>query len=219
MTFFEILFCIVIISATIYGLFLGGCMKNPKHSRNLLSYYTNSSNIVVLIYQLAMLISFLFPQSGFYSAVRNPILQYTVANAIAMTFLVYHFILYPSVKRKRESLTDAEKNGGKITLNNICVHYVVPLCSAAFWLLFANKDIPFAAVFIWLVVPVAYSLFILVRAACGINIYGKETPYPYFFIDRKLVGTKIFIRNIFLSLSAFFILGLLTFGISRLYFL
>lgn len=219
MTFFEILFSIVIISAAIYGLFLGGCMKNPKHSRNLLSYYTNSSNIIVLIYQVSVLVSFLFPESGFYSAVRNSVLQYTVVNTIVMTFIVYHFILYPAIKRKRESLTDAEKSDGKITFNNVCVHYIVPICSAVFWLLFASKDIPFIAIFIWLSVPVAYSLFILVRAALGINIYGKETPYPYFFIDRKLVGTKVFIGNIFLSLLGFFILGFLTYGISRLYFL
>ena len=51
------------------------------------------------------------------------------------------------------------------------------------------------------------------------RVYGKDTPYPYFFIDRKLIGTKCFIRNIALSLLAFFLLGLITFGVSRLYFL
>lgn len=219
MIFGKILLSIIITAAVIYGLFLGGCMKNPNHSHNLLSYYTNLSNILVLIYQLCVLASFLVPKSKFYSAVRSPVLQYSVANAITMTFLVYHFILYPAIKKRREAMTDAEKSGGIITSNNLCIHYIVPLCSLLFWLAFGDKNLPFWCIFAWLAVPVAYSVYILARAAHGINIYGKDTPYPYFFIDRRLIGTKRFIQNIALSLAAFFILGLITFGISRLYFL
>lgn len=219
MIFFEILLSAAIIFFAVYGLFLGGCMKNPGHSRNMLSYYTNLSNLVILVYQILVLASFAFPKSGFYSAMRSPVLQYSAANAIMMTFLVYHFILYPAIKRKREAMTDAEKTGGVITPNNLCVHYIVPLLSFLFWLLFGNKDLSFSAVFKWLLVPAAYCFYILIRAALGINIYGKDTPYPYFFIDRRLLGTKIFLRNIALSMLAFFILGLITYGISRLYFL
>ena len=219
MTFFEIILSAIIIAAAVYGLFLGGCMKNPGHSHNLLSYYTNLSNIIVLIYQLCVLGSFLAPNSGFYFAVRSPVLQYTIANTITMTFLVYHFILFPAIKKKKEALTDAEKSGGVITPNNLCVHYIVPLASLMFWLLFGNKELPFWCVFAWLAVPAGYSLYILLRAALGINIYEKDTPYPYFFIDRNLIGTKRFIQNIALSLAAFFVLGLITYGISRLYFL
>lgn len=219
MTFFEILLSVIIIAAAVYGLFLGGCMKNPGHSHNMFSYYTNLSNIVVLIYQLCVLGSFLAPESGFYSAVRAPLLQYTIVNTITMTFLIYHFVLFPAVKKKREAMTDAEKSGGVITPNNLCVHYIVPLGSLLFWLLFGGKELPFWCVFAWLAVPVAYSVYILARAALGINIYGKDTPYPYFFIDRKLIGTKRFIQNIALSMLAFFVLGLATYGISRLYFL
>ena len=219
MTFFEILLSVIIIAAAVYGMFLGGCMKNPGHSHNLLSYYTNLSNIIVLIYQLCVLGSFLAPKSGFYFAVRSPVLQYTIANTITMTFLVYHFILFPAIKKKKEALTDAEKSGGVITPNNLCVHYIVPLASLLFWLLFGSKELPFWCVFAWLAVPAVYSLYILLRAALGINIYEKNTPYPYFFIDRNLIGTKRFIQNIALSLAAFFVLGLITYGISRLYFL
>ena len=219
MTFFEIILSAIIFAAAVYGLFLGGCMKNPGHSHNLLSYYTNLSNIIVLIYQLCVLGSFLAPNSSFYFAVRNPLLQYSVANAITMTFLVYHFVLFPTVKKHKEALTDAEKSGGVITPNNLCVHYIVPLASLLFWLLFGSKELPFWCVFAWLAVPAGYSLYILLRAALGINIYEKDTPYPYFFIDRNLIGTKRFIQNIALSLAAFFVLGLITYGISRLYFL
>lgn len=219
MTFFEIILSAIIFAAAVYGLFLGGCMKNPGHSHNLLSYYTNLSNIIVLIYQLCVLGSFLAPNSSFYFAVRNPLLQYSVANAITMTFLVYHFVLFPTVKKHKEALTDAEKSGGVITPNNLCVHYIVPLASLLFWLLFGCKELPFWCVFAWLAVPAGYSLYILLRAALGINIYEKDTPYPYFFIDRNLIGTKRFIQNIALSLAAFFVLGLITYGISRLYFL
>ena len=219
MTFFEILLSAIIIAAVVYGMFLGGCMKNSGHSHNLLSYYTNLSNIIVLIYQLCVLGSFLASNSGFYFAVRSPVLQYTIANTITMTFLVYHFILFPAIKKKKEALTDAEKSGGVITPNNLCVHYIVPLASLLFWLLFSSKELPFWCVFAWLAVPAGYSLYILLRAALGINIYEKNTPYPYFFIDRNLIGTKRFIQNIALSLAAFFVLGLITYGISRLYFL
>ena len=219
MTFFEIILSAIIFAAAVYGMFLGGCMKNPGHSHNLFSYYTNLSNIIVLIYQLCVLGSFLAPNSSFYFAVRNPLLQYFVANAITMTFLVYHFVLFPTVKKHKEALTDAEKSGGVITPNNLCVHYIVPLASLLFWLLFGNKELPFWCVFAWLAVPAGYSLYILLRAALGINIYEKDTPYPYFFIDRNLIGTKRFIQTIALSLAAFFVLGLITYGISRLYFL
>ena len=219
MTFFEIILSAIIFAAAVYGMFLGGCMKNPGHSHNLFSYYTNLSNIIVLIYQLCVLGSFLAPNSSFYFAVRNPLLQYFVANAITMTFLVYHFVLFPTVKKHKEALTDAEKSGGVITPNNLCVHYIVPLASLLFWLLFGSKELPFWCVFAWLAVPAVYSLYILLRAALGINIYEKDTPYPYFFIDRNLIGTKRFIQNIALSLAAFFALGLITYGVSGLHFL
>lgn len=207
----EIILSIIIIAAAVYGLFLGGCMKNPNHSRNLLSYYTNLSNIVVLIFEVLLLASCFAPEGGLYAFLRLGETRFVVMNTIFVTFLIYNFILYPAAQLKRQSLTDAEREGGTITPNNVCVHYVVPIGSVVEWLFFADKNIGFDAVGLWLGVPIAYCVYILIRALLKINIYGKDTPYPYFFIDRKVIGTKKFLRSLAVCILAFFLLGCLTY--------
>ncbi|MGN0629145.1 MAG: Pr6Pr family membrane protein [Oscillospiraceae bacterium] len=214
MIFFRALLGLIITGAAFYGLFLGGCMKDPKHWHNLIAYYTNMSNIVVLIFQTSVLISSLFPDSAFYAFTQNGILQFCVMNMILVTFLVYHYILFPAIQIKKEALTDAEKEAGKLTPNNICVHYIVPLGSVLYWLLFANKDIPFLSTVLWLIIPTVYFIYILIRAMLKINIYGKDTPYPYFFIDRNLIGTKNFVKSVIACFGVFFGIGCVTFVVS-----
>ena len=214
MIFLRSVLGFIISGAAFYGLFLGGSMKDPNHRRNLVAYYTNMSNIVVLIFQLSVLISGLFPESGFYAFTQNGILQFCIMNMILVTFLVYHFILYPAIIIKKEALTDAEREAGKLSPNNICVHYIVPLGSVLYWLVFANKDIPFLSTVLWLLIPTAYFIFILIRAVLKINIYGKDTPYPYFFIDKNLIGTKNFVRSVVTCFAVFFGIGCVTFVVS-----
>ncbi len=217
MIFFRVVFGLIIAGAAFYGLFLGGCMKNPEHRRNLISYYTNMSNIIVLLFQIMVLVSLFFPESGFYSFLQNGILNFCIMNMILVTFLVYHYILYPAIIIKQEALTDAEKEAGKLTPNNICVHYIVPIGSVLYWLIFADKQIPFLSTVIWLGIPTIYFVYILIRAALKINIYGKNTPYPYFFIDKNLIGTKNFLRSVAACFGVFFGVGCVTFIVSLIF--
>lgn len=214
MIFLRAVLGLIILGAAFYGLFLGGCMKEPNHRKNLLSYYTNLSNIVVLIFQALVLVSLFLPESEFYAAMQNGILHFCIMNVILVTFLVYHYILYPAIIIKQEALTDAEKEAGRRTPNNICVHYIVPLCSVLYWLLFADKDIPFLSTVIWLLIPTVYFIYILIRAVLKINIYGKNTPYPYFFIDKNLIGTKNFIKSVIGCFGVFYAVGFVTFLVS-----
>lgn len=199
----------------IYGMFLGGSMKNPKHSRNLFVYYTNISNIAVIAYDFLLLIAAAFSERLF-EALENNILRYILMNTIFITHIVYNYILLPAARRHRESLTDTEREGGAVTFNNICVHYIVPILFMLQWLFFAKKELGFSAVLIWMLIPIVYCVYIFIRARLGLIVFGKNTPYPYFFIDLPLIGKKRFIINLSVCLLAFFILGSATYGISLL---
>ncbi len=217
MIFFNAVFGLMIAGAAFYGLFLGGCMQNPNHKHNILSYYTNMSNLVVLIFQILVLISLFKPEGRLYTIIQNGTLQFCIMNMIFITFLVYHYILYPAIIIKQEALTDTEKESGKLTPNNICVHYIVPLGSVLYWLIFADKNITFWSTVIWLAIPMAYFVYILIRAMLKINIYGKNTPYPYFFIDKNLIGTKNFLKSAAACFGVFFGLGCITFIVSLIF--
>ncbi|MEO8243939.1 MAG: Pr6Pr family membrane protein [bacterium] len=92
---------------------------------------------------------------------------------------------------------------------NIGMHLLVPVLTALWWLRFAPKDLRLRDVFLWLIWPLVYCIYALIRG----QITGI---YPYFFIDVGQFGWLIVIRNILGLVVAFGLAGLVQWAAGRL---
>ena len=68
----------------------------------------------------------------------------------------------------------------------------------------------------WLLIPLAYLGFLLLRARTGVIIENSGSVWPYAFMDREALGARKWARNILKTLGLFFLLGLLLVGIAAL---
>ena len=217
------------------GLFLQSGIPAGKPRKYLFAYYTNLSNLAVLVYELIFYFTGLAGYSGLYAFVRRPVTRYVMMLAILITNLIYHFVLGPAIakaldeldrkagvskeeiRKKRLSrlllapLTAAKKglfDDGRTFAGNLLVHYFVPLFSFARWIAFAPKDIPFYATFVWLGVPFAYLIFSFIRANTLEPITRSGNSYPYDFLSPDKLTRAKFIRNVLIVTAAYYVLGL-----------
>jgi hypothetical protein len=148
---------------------------------SILSYFTIQSNIAVLLFFAGLMIYTWhrgsLPASAWYSTVKG-----CVTLCITVTFLVFHFILRPTLFSMSASVTYV------FSPANFIVHYVVPIMTIADWLLFEpkggfRKTDPLK----WLIAPLAYLIFVLIGARFGI-FSNSGSRYPYFFLDIDKYG-------------------------------
>jgi hypothetical protein len=202
---FATIYRLILIILGVYGLYLnftGGRID----AVSLLSFYTIQSNIVVLIF-----FAWLVVRSWRRRDDQTPSLWYYtvkggVTVCIALTFIVFHFVLRPTLFAM----------GGYVSSGaNILVHYVVPLMTIGDWLLFDRKG-GFRRLdpLKWLVIPLAYFIFALVRAPFG-SLAGMNSRYPYFFIDIDKYGVGQVALNVALFAVGFAALGYLLYLIDR----
>jgi hypothetical protein len=162
---------------------------------HLLSYFTIENNILVA---LAMTLLLLAPQSKWGKWFAKSTTLAAMCVYITIVLLVYQLVL----------------RGQHVQLGwfRVCdeiFHSISPPMFILFWLLFIPKvKLPWAKAINWLLYPLIYCVYILVRGA--ISNY-----YPYSFIDgTKLTYGQITV-NCFFLLLAFLSLGLLFIGIAR----
>lgn len=226
---------LILVLTSAAGLFLQSGIPAGKPRKHLFAYYTNLSNLAVLICELIFYFTGLIGYSGLYAFVRAPVTRYVMALTILITNLIYHFVLGPmiaralddidrqsgaseeEIKKKRLSrlilapLTAAKKglfDDGRTFAGNLLVHYFVPLFSFARWIAFAPKELPFYATFVWLAVPFAYFIFCFIRANTLGPITKKGDRYPYDFLSPDKLPAAKFIRNVVFVSAAYYILGL-----------
>lgn len=190
----DILFSILIASLAAVGLLIESGIPWGKPWKNMLLYYTSLSNLLVLVYRLLYLIPA--------SPLRSGPVQAAVTLSIWLTHLVYTFILLPGYARGGLKFPNRRD-----IFSNIIVHFVVPLLSLAAWVLTAPKDIPFSVTFWWLLIPLAYFVFVLLRARTGVPITKSGSLYPYPFMDREKLGNRIFALYISLVALGCWLLG------------
>ena len=85
------------------------------------------------------------------------------------------------------------------------------------WLLFAPKEnLSILCAVWWLILPLSYTVFALLRAIGGKPIGHTGLLYPYPFMDLQRLGWGKLLRNAAVLLVLFFLLGCMLIGLGFL---
>lgn len=213
---YEMLFELIIIFISIFGLITHSGIFKGQFRTNMFLYYTNISNLLVLLYfSFRILIKNMGIQSGiFYNMIFSDFMYFSVTASIIITFLIYHFLLVPRIKKVGTGSAELFKYN---SIDNITVHYLVPILTLFNWLLFASKrDLNWLHGVTWMMIPLAYTLFALIRGILGGNIKYSTSPYPYPFMDPTERGWKKVGLNLLVISIVFVSLGIILIGIGKL---
>ena len=105
------------------GLLIHSTLLQTGHIRaGMFCFYTNLSNLLVLVYELALAIAAGLPHSAALRLLTDDTLSFSMALCTLVTHLVYQFILVPDAKRNGKRFADFGASFG-----NLCVHYLTPL--------------------------------------------------------------------------------------------
>ncbi len=159
---------------------------------NLLAYFTILSNIFVGIWLIIFAFYLLF-KTKILSFILNPVLQGALTLYIFITGVVYFGILTWAMDFDFETTVLYE-------IVNYINHLILPLFFTTLWFLPANeKKLAFKDTLIWLVFPLAYFVFSMIRGAFT-NFY----PYP--FLDPSILGQLWNFLNGFFMVGVAFVL-------------
>jgi hypothetical protein len=185
----EILIEVLIIIFAASGLISHSRAEGGARRKHQFMYYTSLSNLIVLIYYAARLLP------PFESFLKGPALWFSVAMAIAATFVIYHFIVRKELRKK--AARSGETKLKFFSYGNLSGHYFTPALAFVDWALFADKDLlKYSAGWRWIAIPMAYAAFSFARGAKGGNLEYTDSPYPYGFMDPVLNGWKKIAFNI-----------------------
>ena len=195
------------------GLYFHSTLPATGHIRSgFFVFYTNLSNLLLAVYQMALGVSSWAPQGGVFRWLSSPGVALSMTLCIFVTHLIYQWVLVPSARKRGKALSDI----GFSSFGNLCVHYAVPWLTVAQWLLWQDKSgLTVGHAVWWLVLPLSYFAFGMVRGATGRPIGHTKHCYPYPFMDPQVMGRR-FWPVILLLIAAFFALGCLFVCIGRL---
>lgn len=194
----------LIISSCFIGLTLSKDVYEGNPRRDFFLYYTNLSNLAVLLY-FSFLAPPLYPQ-------RLPVLirsclEFGVAMCILLTHVVFHFMILPHVGRYTRQ-ADSPQDLRIMAANTVFVHYIVPWLTLFYWLVCSTDKhrVPLLTALIWPLFPAIYAAMIFLRARSRRNIPGLQSPYPYPFLDVDAHGMPRVLAHcaaLFLGCAAF----------------
>lgn len=154
----------------------------------LLSYYTTQSNLLTALFHLLAAFAPLLGWERLQTFLSKPVVHLSAMLCIMLTFLVFHFMLWPLMKK--------DPGDGFNRVDNFCVHYLCPWLTLLGWLLFADKQgLTLTDAGLWLALPLAYLLFVVLRAPTGQPFHPDGTRYPYPFLDFDKLGARRALLN------------------------
>lgn len=204
---------LVIVLVTAIGLYKKAWLPEKHCIRaGFFVYYTHLSNLLILLYELALGASGHDPHCGAFRWLSSPGVALSMTLCIYVTHLIYAFVLLPTAHRR----DDESWLKGRFSFGNVCVHFITPGLTVLQWLLWQDKaGLTVGHAVWWLVLPLVYFAFGMARGATGKPIGHTKHCYPYPFMDPQVMG-KRFWPVVLLLIAAFFGLGCLFVGISRL---
>ncbi len=203
----------LIVLAAFAGQVIDSGICKGKYRRDMYAYYTNLSNVLVLLYFLGLI---LVPQdTKLYRFLVADHTIFAVMMSIMLTFTVFRFILAPAFAQKAKAEGRTMRPFG---LGNFFVHDLVPCLTFGYWCIFGAKNqLDYSAGLTWLCIPIAYLLYTWLRVKCGKTIQGTDSPYPYFFLDPDKVGKKQAVRNVAVMALACLAAGMLIISFIKLF--
>jgi len=162
----------------------------------LLSYFTIQTNFL-----LALLLTLLIfkPQSKWGRFFAQPYVIGAMAAYITIVGLVYHFML-----------RDQFHPVGLFKVTSDIFHIISPIAFVLFWIFLIKKTtIKWINTLWWLVYPLIYTIYILIRGAL-------TNYYPYNFLDVAQISYTDVLSNCGFLLVGFIILNAFYILISRL---
>lgn len=182
-------------------------VSKDGHAAMLTCYYTILSNMVCFLYFAVLVVA--------QRKKENPLLKGSVTMCIAVTGLVYHFMLNGVME------ANAEKVSPVLLAGNILVHYVVPaMVVLDYFLFFPKGQYKSLHPIAWLVLPYLYFGFALLRAEISDTRFsgfgGAQSRYPYPFMDVDLYGWDKVLLIVLGITVAFLALGYIAYVIDRL---
>lgn len=186
-------------------------LTDKLHNQHMFSFFTIQSNLLCLIIIVFFIYDTILEISDNNNTIYryyHPVLRGMCIQSIFMTFIIFQFVL------KRTSFCMYSGVDGRISTNDIFVHYLVPFIMITDWILFQPKGqwkrfYPFC----WLLMPYFYFTSIMIR---GLFITNS---YPYFFLDINVYGLDKFLFYSFVLLLVFLITGYIIFIADRIMYL
>ena len=161
---------------SVLGVFGIAVMLTMTDASLMLSYFTMQTNIftTAAFIVLTVMTAVQLKERG----VRGEVAHLGVSLQLALTFFItITFVVYWAML-----------SCALVSAANYMVHGVVPLLAIADWILFLpHGRLRAKDAALWLIYPIAYAVFIFIRAEVGAPFYGT-TRYPYPFIDVDVIG-------------------------------
>ncbi|MEX2803787.1 Pr6Pr family membrane protein [Streptococcus sp. H31] len=184
----------------IFRLLAAGCgiwgvsIQLHQGGAGMLLYYTVLSNILTFSFMLYLV---------YYEAKRGTInsnphllrIKGGVTMAIAITFMIYHFLLAPRVEPE-----------DFWNIRNFLVHYIAPFCLIFDTLILDRRNnYKWQDPFYWTVIPLLYFAFAIFNGTLlQLPVPGsKDSPFPYFFINTSRYGWETVAKNTVLIAIAY----------------
>jgi len=178
-----------------------------------LIYYTNLSNLICFIFYILLAAKTILDirRDGIKGTTTLlPHFKGAFVLMITITFLVYHIMLSGS------GFTMTGNISLQFDMANILLHYIVPIMVILDWFMFDKKNVfRWFDPLLWLIIPFLYFVFALIRAEFGGLLAGRNTRYPYFFIDVDALGWQGVITYVAIITIAFTALGYLFFLLDK----
>ena len=186
----------VALTGQLYLILLNRKLSIPETIIQYFSYFTILSNLLVTITSTILLFK---PTSTIGKFFSKPTTLTALTIYITVVGLVYNLILrFLWAPHGLQKLVDE------------LLHTIMPLLFITYWYICVSKSLlKWKQVYLWLVFPFIYCIYILVRGA----LTGL---YPYPFIDVAILGYNTVFINIAFLVAAFLFIGLLFIGIGKL---
>lgn len=200
----------------IFILFLAGILLLVKHRIltpfvlwSRIQYYTITTIVLFALYQGAICFQADIP--FLYTADCH----YMVAASLYTLFIMYHLLVAPGAIRTHK-LNDIEYE--HYSFYNFVFHYIIPQLVMIDWLFLVDKsDAHWESMFLWMIYPALYVVFVYARAGLTILFHGRSNLYPYVFMDPNQCCLKDIVKNVlivgaqFLGIGVFcYLAGMLT---------
>jgi len=199
----KMILAFIIIGLEIYSLLSVSGALVGKYKQGFVGWYTNLSNILVLLYFVLVLVDHIFVPI---EIISNSVVALSVTMAIMMTFLIFHFILRKPLLKLSKEQPDLWQF---YSIENLSLHYICPILTIVYWVVFANKDgLTFLTGCYWGILPVLYLIYANIRAKLNYRFLNGER-YPYLFMNIDVLGFKKVAINIVAILAIFLALGML----------